>query len=244
MVFDMNVFNKSIKLSLCTIVLTILVVVIIVSILIYFIIDNPSSKWGALFGSLVAGFVVALIQFLISWQEYRETEKLKKLKLIEVMYNRTSRKQYGDFIRSANRKLDVMGVTAVRFFNDFADTSNGAPENATVLMQALDRGVQVRVILASDDYIPDTKKSDHRKVKEKYSELSKRYQNIKVRYYNHTASHSIFRFDDTCIIGPVFPNLESRNTPALHVMTSSPMAINYLDYFETEWNNAIEAKNA
>lgn len=239
----MNVFNKSIKLSLCKIVLTILVLVIIVSVIIYFIIDNPSSKWGALFGSLVAGFVVALIQFLISWQEYRETEKLKKLKLIEVMYNRTSRKQYGDFIRSANRKLDVMGVTAVRFFNDFADTSSGAPENAKVLLNAMGRNVKVRILLPSDEFLPnDAKRQDANRVRLQYGKIKEKYpDNIEIRYFGHTAAHSIFRIDDTCIVGPVFPNLESKNTPALHVMKSSPIALHYMDYFETEWNSAQKA---
>lgn len=50
--------------------------------------------------------------------------------------------------------------------------------------------------------------------------------------------------DDTCIIGPVFPDLESRNTPALRLRSSSPMAIPYLDYFESEWEKAKEIDNA
>ena len=65
-----------------------------------------------------------------------------------------------------------------------------------------------------------------------------------IRYFEHKAAHSIFRIDDTCIIGPIFPEIESRNTPALHVMSSSPMAINYLDYFDSEWDQAKEAEHA
>lgn len=230
----MMVFVKSLKVSFATLIFIILLVILIVAAVFYFMIDNPSNIWGAVFGSLAAGMVVAVIQYIIAWQDYKQTDKLKKLKLIEILYSRSDRNKYADYIKNCNRKLDVMGVTAVRLFNDFADTSTQAPENATVLLKALDRKVNVRILLPSDDFIPELKKTDSARVRAKFQELSQ-YQNLEIRYFNHTAAHSIFRIDDTCIIGPVFPELESRNTPALHIMCSSPMAVNYLDYFESEW---------
>lgn len=234
----MEILEKSFKMTISITIFIGLIFLLILFIIIYYRIDNPSSLWGALFGSLTAGLFVAIIQYLIAWQDYKQTEKLKKLKLKEILYNRAKRSQYEEYIRNTNRILDVMGVTAFRFFNDFADTSKGAPENATVLLQALGRGVHVRILLPTDDFLPKDKKNDFTKVKAIYRELIQRYQNIEIRYFCHTAAHSIFRIDDTCIIGPVFPLLESRNTPALHVMASSPMAIKYLDYFETEWEEA------
>lgn len=230
-------FNKSYKISASVIIIGLLIILTAVSLIGYLAADNSDGKWGGLLGSLTAGLIVAIIQFLIAWQDYAQTEKLKKLKLIEILYNRSARDKYTDYIKNCNRELDVMGVTAVRFFNDFADTSTHASEDATVLLKALDRKVHVRVLLPSDDYIPELKKIDSAKVRSIYKELHQ-YQNLEIRYFNHTAAHSIFRIDDTCIIGPVFPELESRNTPALHVMSSSPMAVNYLDYFESEWENA------
>ena len=236
----MEIFGKSVKMTISMIILVALIVLLIVTMMIYCRMDNPSGLCGALFGSFAAGLIVAIIQYLIAWQDYIQTEKLKKLKLKEVLYNRTTRSQYEEYIRNTNRRLDLMGVTAVRFFNDFADTSVGAPDNAIVLLQALERGVHVRVLLPTDEFLPEAKRIDSAKVKTKYKELTQRYQNIEIRYFGHTAAHSIFRIDDSCIIGPVFPLLESRNTPALHVMNSSPMALNYLDYFESEWNQAIQ----
>lgn len=157
----MEIFRKSVRLSLSKVILVILCVLFITAIIVYFLIDKPDSKWGTLFGSLAAGLVVAIIQYVIAWQDYRQTEKLKKLKLIEVLFNRDSRDKYEDYIRNVNRKLDVMGVTAVRFFNDFADTSNGALENAQVLLRALDRGVHIRVLLVSNEMLPESKRSDY-----------------------------------------------------------------------------------
>ena len=216
----MNIFGKSVKMTLSKIILIVLLVLLICAIVTYFIIDNPGSIWGALIGSLVAGLIVAIIQYLIAWQDYKQTEKLTELRLIEVLYNRATRSQYEEFIKNANRDLDVMGVTAVRFFNDFADTSVGAPENATVLLKAMERGVRVRVLLPDDKYLPEEKKTDSARVREKYKELVPQYPLLEIRYFDHTAAHSIFRIDDTCIIGPVFPNLESRNTPACHEIKS------------------------
>lgn len=240
----MKIFDKSVKMTLSIIILIVLFVLLISAIFTYFVIDNPSSIWGALFGSLVAGLIVAIIQYLIAWQDYKQTEKLKELRLIEVLYNRATRSQNEEFIKQATRNLDVMGVTAVRFFNDFADTSVRAPENATVLLKAMERGVSVRVLLPDDKYLPEDKKKDSARVRDKYKELSSQYPSLEIRYFDHTAAHSIFRIDDTCIIGPVFPNLESRNTPALHVMKSSPMGINYMDYFELQWNSANQIEYA
>ena len=233
----MSILNKSYKISASVVIAGLLMILTVASLIGYLVADNSDGKWGGLLGSLTAGLIVAIIQFLFAWQDYAQTEKLKKLKLIEILYNRSARDKYTDYIKNCNRELDVMGVTAVRFFNDFADTSTQAPEDATVLLKALDRKVHVRVLLPSDDFIPEQKKMDSAKVRAKLKELHQ-YQNLEIRYFNHTAAHSIFRIDDTCIIGPVFPELESRNTPALHVMSSSPMAVNYLDYFESEWENA------
>ena len=238
----MGIFGTKISFSMSKVIFIVLCILLVVAIVVYCLIDNPGNLWGAVFGSLIAGVLVAIIQFLISWQEYQETEKLKELKLVEVLYNRRAKEQYCEYIKSATRELDVMGSTAVRLFRDFADTTKGAPENSRVLLLAMDRGVKVRILLPSEEFLPnDEKRQDAKEVKAKRKEIN--HENLEIRYYEHKAAHSIFRIDDTCIIGPIFPDIESRNTPALHVMSSSPMAINYLDYFDSEWNQAKEAEH-
>ena len=236
----MSIFDNKIKLKLSSIVFFALLLLLIVVIIIYIMIKDPSSMWGALLGSLAAGLLVALIQYIIVWRDYAESEKLKELKLVEVLYSRSDKTQYEQYIRSANRELDVMGVTGVRLFRDFADTSIGAPNGASVLVSALEKGVKVRLLLPNEAYVPQDKINAFNEVKQKYFELKKHHANLELRYFNHTPAHSIFRIDDTCIIGPVFPNLESRNTPALRLMRSSPVALKYLDYFDEEWAAAKE----
>lgn len=235
----MSIFGKNIKVTLGKVILIFLFVILVVSVVSYLWIGDPSDMWGAFFGSLGAGMIVAIIQYLIAWQDYKQTEKLKELKLVEFLNNRRENEQYGEYIKSATGKIDVMGSTAVRLFRDFADTTKGAPESTKVLISALDKKIKIRILLPKEEYlINDGKRMDAKEVRAKYNELKKTYNNIEIKYFDHKAAHSIFRIDDTCIIGPIFPNIESRNTPALHVMSSSPMAVNYLDYYDLEWEKA------
>ena len=217
-----------------------LVLLLIFVVVIYLLEDDTASKLSAFTCSLAAGLVVAIIQLIIAWRDYSQNEELRKLELLEILFDRDSRTKYETYIKKSKRNIDVMGVTAARFFSHFADTDMAATENAKVLLNAMGRNVKVRILLPSDQFLPsDTKRQDANRVRVQYRKLKERYpDNIEVRYFDHTAAHSIFRIDDTCIIGPVFPRLESKYTPALHVMKSSPMALNYMDYFETEWKDA------
>jgi signal transduction histidine kinase len=217
-----------------------LVLLLIFVVVIYLLEDDTASKLSAFTCSLAAGLVVAIIQLIIAWRDYSQNEELRKLQLLEILYDRDSRTKYEAYIRKSKRNIDVMGVTAARFFSHFADTDMAATENAKVLLNAMGRNVKVRILLPSDQFLPsDTKRQDANRVREQYRKLKESYpDNIEIRYFDHTSAHSIFRIDDTCIIGPVFPRLESKYTPALHVMKSSPMALNYMDYFETEWKDA------
>ncbi len=236
----MEIFGKNKRVSSILAISILLVLLLISVVIVYWVEDDTTSKLSAFTCSLAAGLVVAIIQLIIAWRDYSQNEELRKLQLLEILYDRDSRTKYEAFIRKSKRNIDVMGVTAARFFSHFADTDMAATENAKVLLNAMGRNVKVRILLPSDQFLPsDTKRQDANRVRVQYRKLKERYpDNIEIRYFDHTSAHSIFRIDDTCIIGPVFPRLESKYTPALHVMKSSPMALNYMDYFETEWKDA------
>lgn len=239
----MKIIGKNYRPSSILVISSFLVLFLFLVVIVYLSEDDTASKLSAFTCSLAAGLVVAIIQLIIAWRDYSKNEELRKLKLLEILYDRDSRTKYETYIKESKRNIDVMGVTAARFFSHFADTDMAATENAKVLLNAMGRNVKVRILLPSDEFLPnDTKREDANRVKVQYSKLKEKYpDNIEIRYFAHTAAHSIFRIDDTCIIGPVFPSLESKYTPALHVMKSSPMALNYMDYFDTEWKDAQKA---
>lgn len=236
----MKIFEKSFRITASAIIFIVLSLATIFLIVIYWKTEN--NPWSSILGSLIAGLIVAIIQFLIAWQDYKENEKLKKLKLIEILYNRNERSWYANYIAEANNQIDVMGVTAVRLFDHFASTDNNAPETDKVLIRVLEKGIVVRLLLPDEDHLPNNeKKQDANKVRKKHQDLVKQFPNLEMRYFKHIPAHSIFRVDDECIVGPVFPELESKYTPGLRLKNKSPLASKYIEYFEKEWNNASQA---
>ena len=236
----MEIFGKSYRVPAILIISILLVIIFAVSIIVYWQTDE-SAKTSGFMGSLAAGMLVAIVQLFIAWYDYYKNEQLRKIELLEILYDRDSRGKYEKYIRGAKSHIDVMGVTAARFFAHFADLDKNASEGAKVIIYALERGVSVRILLPSADYIPNNKRNAASVVLEQYKNLSERYDRIELRYFNHTPAHSIFRIDDTSIIGPVFPEVESKYTPAMHLKNTSPIAIKYIDYFETEWKEAKKA---
>ena len=237
----MGVFGKSIRVPAILIVSLLLVTLMIVSFVIYWQTDDSASKLGSLLGSLAVSLLVAIIQLVIAWNDYAKNAELRKLELKEILYNRDSRGKYEAYIKKSVSQIDVMGVTASRFFDHFGDLDNTASEEAKPLICALMRGVRVRILVP----LPDKKylKSEENLNKAsnalvKYKKLSAMYDNIELRYFDHFPAHSIFRIDDTCIVGPVFPEVESKYTPALYLQNTSPMAVKYINYFDSEWEEA------
>jgi len=234
----MRIFKTNIRIK-ATSIIAVLLIIATVAVWIWYE-NSDDTKISAILGSLFAGLIVVIIQLFIAWQDYIQTDKLKELELIEVLYSRDNRTFYEEYIRCSKRKINLMGVTASRLFNDFADDSPNATSNAKVLLHALQKGVKIRILLPETGYVDESKKQDIDKVKNQVKALNEKYPNysLEVKYFKHHAAHSIFNIDDKCIVGPVFPELESKYTPALYLRNSSPMANKYLTYFENEWDKA------
>lgn len=238
----MDIFGKNIRVSAILIISGILVIIFIVSVIFYWQLEDSNGKLSGFMASLIAGLLIAIVQLGIAWYDYAKNSELRKLELKEILYDRDSRNKYEAYIKSSKRQIDVMGVTANRFFSHFADLDANASTGAKTLIYALEQGVIVRILLPLDKYLPTEEKKNAAKiVLEKYKELHVRYNKIEMRYFDHSPAHSIFRVDDTCIVGPVFPEVESKYTPALHLQNSSPLAVKYINYFNSEWEEAKPA---
>ena len=230
-----GIFSKKIKIG-CSL-LSVLLLLILIGICWKYYAASPTSPCGVVLGSLIAGLIVALIQFLLSWWDYKMTKKVEDLRLIEILYDRDNREYYANLISKSRREICVMGVTAKRFFEHFADMTVGARPDAQVLIVALNRGVKVKLLLPSKEYIASNKQASYKQVEETLKSIKTKYpeSEIEIRYFDHIPAHSIFMVDSECIVGPVFENVESKNTPALHLKNESPFAEKYIAYFEQEW---------
>lgn len=235
----MKIFKKDIRLSVSLIVLVVLTICIIGLGIYYYGIDDTSKHLPALLSSTIAGLFVALIQFLISWYDFRANEKVLSLGIKKILVNRDDRKFYENYIANSSIHIEMMGVTGSRFLDDFADTDSSATENSKVLLRALERGVQVKILLPKESFLmSQDEKTNASKSYPKFKKLITQYSTLKVRFFNHIPTHSIFNVDNECIIGPVFPEVPSKNTPAIYLKNYSQMAKPYITYFEKEWENA------
>ena len=233
------------------------IMVVLALIFIFFAYKNQGNNfWLTIAGGIATGALMASAQYFVSMMEYKEIdEAYKKLhqkeKEIEsfiqmgvkrVLPARDNPDKYGEFIKIAKDRLWVMGNTASRLMDDFANDDDSSSElwYRSVLIEALKNGVDVKILVAARRYLPKDEKPKYDKAKLIFEKLDKEYENFNFAYFNHIPTHSIFVFDDDCLLGPIFDNLKSSSTPALHMDIESLYAQKYINYFNHKW---IEATN-
>ena len=191
-----------------------------------------------MFASLIAGLFVAVIQFILAWNSYRANEKINTLKIKDVLLNRDNREFYENYIKEAEESILMMGVTGSRFMDHFANTDPNADQRAKVLIKRLKAGVNVKILVPLSNHLDGDDKKKAEMVESKYKDLESEYPNFECRYFNHQPTHSVFKVDNECIVGPVFPGVSSKYTPAIYLKSTSSYAKKYLDYFNAEWKES------
>ncbi len=183
-------------------------VVIVALALLYWCDILTNLQWAAIISGLLTGFVVAFIQLLLSWRELQIMDKYAALKIEEILPRRNDKGYYMNLISKAQKKIMVQGVTAQRFLHDFANKEN-SEEGAKILLEALGRGIEVKILVTSIQYLTD--ENDKKKAlmaKSHLSSLSSEFPKyFNYAYFDHLPAHSILTVDDESIVGPVFPKV-------------------------------------
>jgi len=109
---------------------------------------NP--KLGNILGGAFVGLLIATIQYLIIIDERIKLDKIKALKVKNVLFHRAEQGYYRGLIMEAKLEINVMGVTAIRLLQDFANSNSISTENK-VIFEALNRNVNIRIILPTKD---------------------------------------------------------------------------------------------
>lgn len=236
-----SVYDRYISIRLSLIVLAFLVIALSGS-LYFYVNGSIDTKLGSLLGGLVATFIAVLIQFLLTLSHHREIERLKRMGFKDILANRHDRKDYyADLINGARKRIDFLGKTSRSFLSDFAFDDDGAAPRDRLLLDALNRGVRVRVLATSRDMLPAVKQRDHDYALARMEYLSQKYpRNFQYRFTNSTPGQTYVLADSRCIFGPVFPSISSRITPAIHADRESPFLDQYIRYFEDEWRSAAK----
>ncbi|QTE36118.1 hypothetical protein J3L18_23740 [Mucilaginibacter gossypii] len=228
----MSIHNNYFKLNLSKFIGIILIAITLCLFGIFFKITNPQIS--SLISGLATGFALATVQFFFSWYEYAKIDKYERLKIRDIRPDRDNRELYESLIINSKKEIIVLGSTATRLINDFADSNSSQPRNK-VLLSALSKGVVVKILLPDQIFLHTNQQAQFSIIKTKFEAIAGQYPNFQFKYFQHEPYHSIFLADDDCILGPIFPGVSSKNTPSIHVDSSSPFAKTYLDYFNNEW---------
>lgn len=231
----MKIFKEEFT-SKYSVIIFLSLIVIIVFLLYLFVCDVLTGpKWSYIIPGLLTGFIIALFQAFLSWFELKTLDEYYELKIKKILLNRKDQNYYGNIIAKSKNEINIQGVTVYRFLDDFANQNTNVPEKEKVLLQALDRNVKVKILFADNKYLlneDDKRKADS--AKSKLEKLSKQ-KSIEYACYQHEPTHSIVIIDDECIVGPIFPNVSSKDTPAIHLKRDSQLAKFYEEYFNNEW---------
>lgn len=237
----MKVIGTSIRISTFKVIVTVSVALLVLLGYLFFRHSaEPNIKLDTIVGGVLAGLVIAVAQLFLSWYEYKTIDKFESMLIFDVRTNRDSRIFYQNIIAASQKEIYIMGVTADRFIEHFADIESNQ-QNSRVLLEAMSqRKVKVRILLPSPNFLDKQNlKVTSEQVRLLLINLKASYpNNFDFRYFAHTPTHSIFVVDDKCILGPVFPKLSSKDTPAIYLAKQSAFAEPYLVYFNNEWNSA------
>lgn len=241
------------KSNLSKIALFAMVVIALASI--YFAYTHKGNNfWLTIAGGIAAGALMAAAQYLVSMAEYKELDKaykelhgrekeieiFKKMGVKKILPARDNPDTYGRIIDNAKDKIWVMRNTASRLLEDFAH-KDGGNWYRSALLDFLKRGGNVKILIAEKKYlfkVKDKKKYDIAKLE--LENLANSYQGFRFTYFKHIPTHSMFIFDNSCLLGPIFDNLDSKSTPVLEMDTNSEFAIKYINYFNHQWAEAID----
>lgn len=197
--------------------------------------ENNQKLLGIISG-LITGFIVLVFQVWLSWVELKKMEKWDELKIVDILSTRDDPNYYRPLIEKAKEEIKIQGVTCKRFLDDFANGEKNAPDRNKVLLNALDNGLMVKILIAAEPYLEDEDKSKAIAARPQLEELSRKYQErFSYAFYEHQPRHSIMVIDRESIVGPVFPKVSSKFSPAIHLKNESKFVEHYLDYFNDEW---------
>ncbi|MGZ8955338.1 MAG: hypothetical protein ACXW0Q_11725 [Methylovulum sp.] len=234
----MIVFKKGFHISLSFIIFWFLIFIIALLLILFLFDVLTGPKWESVIPGLLTGFIIAIFQAFLSWYEFKEMDEYHELKIRKILPDRKNPLYYGNLISKARKEIKIQGVTAERFLRDFANDNPNAPGNEKLLFQAFARNVKVTLLIANKDWLDsEDDKLKAAAAEPKLKSLSDKYtDSFQYTEYEHAPTHSIVMIDEECIVGPIFPNISSMYTPAIHLKNDSQFAKYYVEYFDNEWN--------
>ena len=235
----MSLYNKKLSISMpwAIVIVTLLLLAAFGAISILMtdkaILASEGPLWVFASG-VVSGLVVTLAQFCLSWADAKAIDRFRRMGVENVLTTRDEAAYYGLLIQGARSQVDVLGSTATRLMEDFADPNSPKTEKRA-LIEALKKRVRVRILVAAPVRLDASDQYKYPVNRKRFEAIADTYPNFEVRYFDATPIAAFVRADHELVVGPLLPGVESKHTPALHVYNYSPYAASYLNYFEEAW---------
>lgn len=195
----------------------------------------PGGILGPIFSGLLTGLLVAFVQYLLSWHDHGEAEAIQRLGIRRIVPHRDDKGFYRGLLEQSRDEVLLLGNTASRFLEDFCHSSRA---DSCALLRALERGVRVRFLLPESQHLSAKDRARGKQAQARMLELQGAYpEKFQVRLFGHPSAHSIMKVDSQCLVGPLFPDVASKDSPAILASADSLLLLEYLKYFEREWSS-------
>ncbi|PFG11399.1 hypothetical protein [Marinobacter sp. LV10MA510-1] len=239
----MEILNHQVRIPTYKVLFSVFFLLFIAFVVSYIIFDPNSEssvdiKVATLLGGGCVGFGVATLQLFITIVEQKKISFYESLKIHDVFSDRDDKNIYRDLIEGSFQVIDVMGNTCSRLVEDFAQFEVGS---SNALIRALERSVRVRLLISNPDSLIND--GDKAAIETKTLIAAKKLKTtfphlFELRLLAGKASHNIMLCDNICLIGPIFDQIKSKDTPALKTDKDSIISKVYLENFEAEWKQS------
>lgn len=200
-------------------------------------------KWLPILSGLLTGFIVSVFQVFLSVRELNKLDKYDAMGIVAILSTRDDPNYYRALIEHAEDEIKILGVTCKRFLDDFANCEANAPSKNKVLLKALDNGLRVKILIADHRFLIEEDKPKAAAAGKQLAQLAAKYQDqFQYVAYEHEPTHSIVVIDRQSIVGPSFPHVSSKFSPAIHLRHGSKFSGRYLEYFDKEWDKWTDGK--
>lgn len=238
----MSLYSKKFSISMpwAIVAVTVILLGIFSAISIIFtkksILESEGPLWVFASG-VVSGLIVTLAQFCLTWADAVAIDRFRRMGVENILTTRDDATYYGPLIKRARSQLDVLGSSATRLMEDFADI-NSPKDEKRALIDALKNQIPVRILVAAPEQLDIDDAYKYMVNRKRFETIAEKYPNFEVRYFHTMPLAAFVRVDHELVVGPLLPGVASKHTPALHVYNHSPYASSYLNYFEETWTKA------
>ncbi|MES0870286.1 hypothetical protein [Pseudovibrio sp. SCP19] len=234
----MSDLTKNIKIPKWVLILVGLIMLTLLCAYFFLTIEDP--KWNALFTGLLSSFIVSILIFYFSIQPLRELQKFHDSGVVSLLSGRHDKVYYSPIVSKSRGKVFVMGASCSRFVDDFLD----GDADDHMLLDAMNRHstLTVKLLVPSKKHMDDASEKKFSIAQPKLKKVREKFpEQFEVKSMDSPASHSFVITDNEFIGGPIFADDESKNSPAVHVKSSTPYARKHQNFFEREWNKGTDA---